>query len=119
MVANGGNAEGLFHGAFMQVSHGRHSTRKVVNDATLDSQSGSPIPVGDITDATHQDVYDSIVEGAGCANTTDTLQCLREVPFDVFNNLSENTYSIFSYHVSFLRIPDNVVQAVGIEYPFL
>ncbi|EIM86929.1 carotenoid ester lipase precursor [Stereum hirsutum FP-91666 SS1] len=77
MVANGGNAEGLFHGAFMQ--------------------SGSPIPVGDIADTKQQAVYDSVVDRAGCSNKTDTLQCLREVPFSVFNDVSNETYSSFAF----------------------
>ncbi|EIM86909.1 carotenoid ester lipase precursor [Stereum hirsutum FP-91666 SS1] len=77
LVTNGGNAEGLFHGAFMQ--------------------SGSPLPVGDITDATHQAVYDFVVDRAGCSNATDTLQCLREVPFSVFNDASNQTYSLFAF----------------------
>ncbi|EIM86930.1 alpha/beta-hydrolase [Stereum hirsutum FP-91666 SS1] len=77
MVANGGNTEGLFHGAFMQ--------------------SGSPLPVGDIADTKYQAIYDSIVGRAGCSNTTDTLQCLREVPFSVFNDVSNETYSCLSF----------------------
>lgn len=114
MLTNGGNAEGLFHGAFMSVS--RHSTYRSVIDLNSDLQSGSPIPVGDIADSTRQAVYDSIVEGAGCANTTDSLQCLREVPYSVFNTLSNNTYSLFSYPVSLLGVSDIVSRMVYTEY---
>ncbi|EKM55972.1 uncharacterized protein PHACADRAFT_256969 [Phanerochaete carnosa HHB-10118-sp] len=60
MLTNGGDTEGLFHGAFME--------------------SGSPIPVGDITHG--QKYYDALVSETGCSGAADTLQCLREVPFD-------------------------------------
>ncbi|KAI0742072.1 alpha/beta-hydrolase [Daedaleopsis nitida] len=60
MVTNGGDTEGLFRGAIMN--------------------AGSPIPTGDIT--YQQPYYDTIVEHTGCANTTDTLDCLRHVPAD-------------------------------------
>ena len=60
MLANGGNTEGLFRGAFMQ--------------------SGSPIPVGDVSHG--QPSYDALVRETGCAGAGDTLQCLREVPFE-------------------------------------
>lgn len=61
MLTNGGDPEGLFHGAFMQ--------------------SGSPIPVGDITHG--QQFYEDLVNKTDCAQAADTLQCLREVPFDM------------------------------------
>ena len=63
MVANNGNHEGLFRGAFMN--------------------SGSPIPTGDI--ANGQPVYDKFVQLAGCQGASDTLQCLRGVSFDTLN----------------------------------
>ncbi|KIM43069.1 hypothetical protein M413DRAFT_26269 [Hebeloma cylindrosporum] len=55
MLANGGNTEGLFRGAFMQ--------------------SGAPIPVGDITHG--QQYYDAVVKQTGCSGAADTLDCLR------------------------------------------
>ncbi|KAG5654307.1 hypothetical protein H0H81_004726 [Sphagnurus paluster] len=48
MVANNGNAEGLFRGGFMQ--------------------SGSPIPVGDITNG--QKYYDALVSQTGCSGSS-------------------------------------------------
>lgn len=63
------------------------------------SQSGSLLPVGDIADTTHQAVYDYFVEGAGCSNSTDALQCLRDVSFSVYNNVSSEIYSTFGYQV--------------------
>lgn len=78
MVTNGGNTEGLFHGAFMQ--------------------SGSPIPVGDITNG--QKDYDALVAGTGCTGSSDTLQCLRQVPFTTLMNVVNKSPSIFSFQVS-------------------
>jgi hypothetical protein len=78
MVTNGGNPEGLFRAAFME--------------------SGSPIPVGDITDG--QGYYDFIVDQTGCAGSSNTLQCLREVPYDKLMNAINQTPNILSYQVN-------------------
>ena len=59
MVANGGDNEGLFRGAFMQ--------------------SGSVIPRGDVT--LGQQDYDDLVQATGCTSVEDTLECLRRLPF--------------------------------------
>ncbi|KAG0696092.1 Alpha/Beta hydrolase protein [Suillus ampliporus] len=75
MVTNGGNTEGLFRAAFME--------------------SGSPIPVGDITHG--QSYYDFIVKNTNCTSSSDTLQCLREVPYDTLMLAINQTPNIFSY----------------------
>ncbi|KAL4803973.1 Alpha/Beta hydrolase protein [Aspergillus unguis] len=62
LVANDGDNEGLFRAAIMD--------------------SGNAVgPPWNGTDW-HQPLYDRIVERAGCSNSPDTLQCLRDVPFD-------------------------------------
>ncbi|EGN97919.1 hypothetical protein SERLA73DRAFT_109200 [Serpula lacrymans var. lacrymans S7.3] len=75
MVTNGGNTEGLFRGGFME--------------------SGSPIPVGDITHG--QPYYDAIVNQTGCSTASDTLDCLRGVPYDTLMDAVNNSPFIFSY----------------------
>jgi len=75
MLTNGGNTEGLFRGGFME--------------------SGSPIPVGDITHG--QVYYDSVVAATGCSGSSDTLQCLREVPQVTLQKAVDATPNIFSY----------------------
>ncbi|KAJ3801933.1 Alpha/Beta hydrolase protein [Lentinula aff. detonsa] len=75
MVTNGGNTEGLFRAAFMQ--------------------SGSPIPVGDITDG--QAYYDDLVEATGCSGSDDTLNCLRGVDYSVLKAAVDATPGIFAY----------------------
>ena len=78
MLMNGGDPEGLFHGAFMG--------------------SGSPIPAGSILHG--QRYYDAIVDETGCSGQADTLQCLREVPYDTLKKAVDNSPSILSYQVS-------------------
>ncbi|KAI0791004.1 carotenoid ester lipase precursor [Abortiporus biennis] len=75
MVANKRNNEGLFRGAFMD--------------------SGSPIPVGDITNG--QQDYDALVQETGCSGAADTLECLRQVPFDTLNSAISQSPSIGSF----------------------
>ncbi|KAI8986130.1 carotenoid ester lipase precursor [Trametes punicea] len=74
MLTNGGNPDGLFRGAFMQ--------------------SGSPIPVGDITHGRGD--YDTLVAETGCSGAAETLQCLREVPFDTLKKAVDASPGIFS-----------------------
>ncbi|EMD39520.1 hypothetical protein CERSUDRAFT_111844 [Gelatoporia subvermispora B] len=60
MLTNGGDTQGLFRAAVMA--------------------SGSPIPVGDISNG--QIYYDELVRLTGCTGSSDTLECLRRVPYD-------------------------------------
>ena len=80
MLTNGGDTEGLFHGAFME--------------------SGSPLPVRDIT--TGQADYDALVAQNGCAGAADTLQCLRHVPYAELKAAADASPFFFGYQVSAL-----------------
>ena len=60
IVINQGDSEGLFRGAIMQ--------------------SGSPQTAMDIS--TGQQHYDNLVSQLGCAQANNTLDCLRNVPYD-------------------------------------
>ncbi|KAI0683770.1 alpha beta-hydrolase [Cytidiella melzeri] len=73
MLANDGNTEGLFHGAFMQ--------------------SGSPPPTGDIVQS--QPEYDNLVASVGCQNASDTLECLRQAPFDTLKAAMDASANLF------------------------
>ena len=77
LLTNGGNSEGLFRGAFMQ--------------------SGSPIPVGAIEHG--QDDYDALVSETGCSAASDTLQCLREVPYATLKAAVDKSAGFFSAQV--------------------
>ncbi|KAJ3832691.1 Alpha/Beta hydrolase protein [Lentinula raphanica] len=88
MVANGGDTEGLFRAGFMQ--------------------SGSPIPVGDITHGqkylnilcsriTTVVDYDAMVEATGCSGSNDTLNCMRGVEYPLIKAAVADASSIISY----------------------
>ncbi|KAI0060931.1 carotenoid ester lipase precursor [Artomyces pyxidatus] len=75
MVTNGGNNEGLFRAAFME--------------------SGSPFPVGPITES--QPAYDAFVLNAGCSHANNTLQCLREAPISSIRAAINDSTSVLSF----------------------
>ena len=79
MLTNGGDHEGLFWAAFMQ--------------------SGSPIPVGDITNG--QKYYNALVKDVKCSSASDTLACLRTVDYNDLHTAMDNSPGIFSYQVAF------------------
>ena len=82
MVANNGNNEGLFRGAFMQ--------------------SGAPIPIGNFTHG--QRYFDDIVFRTGCDGATEKLNCLRRVPFASLRDAINASPGVFVYQV-FLKYP--------------
>ena len=77
MVANGGEAEGLFRGAVMD--------------------SGSVVSRGDIS--LGQQDYDDLAQAAGCARAADTLECLRRAPLSALKEAVDKSPGIFSYRV--------------------
>jgi acetylcholinesterase len=81
MQINNGDQESLFRGAIMQ--------------------SGGPIPVGDIDNASGQEVYDTFVKNVACDNTPDTLECLRSVPYLRLKSAMDISPNFFSYRVCY------------------
>ena len=77
MIANGGNTEGLFRGAFME--------------------SGAVTPVGDVT--LGQPYYDELVRETGCSGAQDTLECLRQAPFATLKEAIDRSPGFLSYQV--------------------
>ncbi|KAF5858013.1 hypothetical protein ETB97_004978 [Aspergillus alliaceus] len=65
LIAYGGRDDGLFRGAIME--------------------SGGSIAANPVNDTGYQAMYDEVVAKVGCSNANDTLQCLREVPFEELN----------------------------------
>ncbi|PPQ85181.1 hypothetical protein CVT25_004188 [Psilocybe cyanescens] len=89
MLTNGGNPGGLFRAAFME--------------------SGAPIPVGDITNG--QKYYDALVADTGCSSASDTLACLRTIPFSVLKaaiNKSPGIFAFQSLNLAWLPRTDGV-----------
>ncbi|KAL4889553.1 Alpha/Beta hydrolase protein [Aspergillus ambiguus] len=64
LVANGGDNEGLFRAAIME--------------------SGNAVGPPWNGTAWHQPMYDRIVNKTGCTSAADTLECLRNTPYELF-----------------------------------
>jgi acetylcholinesterase len=55
-------------------------------------ESGNPIFEGPLNGTDYyQPRYEALIEAAGCKNTSDSLQCLRELPLFVLNNILNTT----------------------------
>lgn len=50
-------------------------------------ESGGPIPTGNFTRG--QMFFDAIVAQTGCQGALDTLQCLREAPFEALRDAAQ------------------------------
>ncbi|KIK02646.1 hypothetical protein K443DRAFT_677378 [Laccaria amethystina LaAM-08-1] len=75
IVANDGDTQGLFRGAFME--------------------SGSPSPLNDIT--ANQQYFDQLVVDAGCQGFADPIACLRTLPFEKLGDAINQSPNLFSY----------------------
>lgn len=74
--------------------------------------SGSIVPADPVDCPKGQVVYDTVVASAGCSSATDTLACLRELPYETFLNATNSVPGLLSYHsvaLSYLPRPDGVV----------
>lgn len=71
LTAYGGRDDGLFRAAIME--------------------SGGSIAANPMNSTGDQASYDSIVTKVGCSNATDTLQCLRDTPFETLNSVLNGT----------------------------
>ncbi|GJJ08500.1 hypothetical protein Clacol_002718 [Clathrus columnatus] len=100
MVINGGNQEGLFHGAFM-----------VAGATSFHLESGSPVPMTDISAG--QPFFNQLVANTGCSGSPDILACLKVVPFDIFLNAvneSPNLLGFMSLQLAWLpRIDGDLI----------
>lgn len=71
--------------------------------------SGSVIPANPVDGRAGQAVYDAVVENAGCASSSDTLECLRGVDYATFLNAANSVPGAVSYNsvaLSYLPRPD-------------
>ena len=86
------NGHQLFHGGIMD--------------------SGSITPADPVDCAKGQQVYDTVVQNAGCSDEPDTLECLRQLDYTTFLNAANSVPSIMSYDsvaLSYLPRPDGTV----------
>jgi len=82
VIAYGGNNNNLFHRAI--------------------EQSGAPVwfaPIGNV--ALWQPQYDLIVNATNCTNRTNTLACLRSVPFEDINSIFNSSLNIVGHDAPF------------------
>lgn len=74
--------------------------------------SGSIIPTDPVDGFKGQGIYDMVVEAAGCSASSDTLQCLRSVDYQVFLDAANSAPSASGYNsiaLSYLPRPDGTV----------
>lgn len=71
--------------------------------------SGSVIPADDVSAPQAQDIFNTVVEKAGCSGSSDALACLRSADYTTFLNAANSVPGIFSYRsldLSYLPRPD-------------
>ena len=74
--------------------------------------SGTIVPTKPLDSAKGQAVYDQVVEAGGCSDASDTLECLRELPYIEFLDAVSAVPHILSYNslaLSYLPRPDGTV----------
>ncbi|TLD28512.1 hypothetical protein PspLS_04013 [Pyricularia sp. CBS 133598] len=71
--------------------------------------SGSIIPADPVDCPKGRDVYNQVVKAGGCSGRTDTLKCLRELPYEKFLKAANAPPGLLSYTsvaLSYLPRPD-------------
>ncbi|KAK4447432.1 Alpha/Beta hydrolase protein [Podospora aff. communis PSN243] len=74
--------------------------------------SGSVVPADPVDCPKGQVIYDTVVKAAGCSSAADSLQCLRELPFERYLRAANSVPAILSYNsvaLSYLPRPDGKV----------
>ncbi|TPX11614.1 uncharacterized protein E0L32_007593 [Thyridium curvatum] len=87
-----------------------HNGRKLFRGAIMNS--GSIVPADPVDCPKSQVVYNTVVSEAGCAGQTDTLACLKALPYQKFLNAANSVPGILSYNsvaLSYLPRPDGNV----------
>ncbi|KAI1099633.1 sterol esterase [Jackrogersella minutella] len=87
-----------------------YNGNKLFRAAIMDS--GSMVPADPVDCDKCQDIYDTVVNEAGCAGAADTLECLRSTDYDTFLHATNSVPGILGYSsvaLSYLPRPDGVV----------
>ncbi|KAK2731135.1 sterol esterase precursor [Colletotrichum kahawae] len=74
--------------------------------------SGSVVPADPVDCPKGQVVYDTVAGAAGCADSTNTLECLRSVSYETFLKAAASVPSILSFEslaLAYVPRPDGVV----------
>lgn len=73
--------------------------------------SGSIVPADPVDCPKGQEIYDTVVARSGCGGAADTLNCLRNLPYETFLEAANSVPAILSYSsvaLSYLPRPDGV-----------
>lgn len=71
--------------------------------------SGSSVPANDVASQKPQAIYDQVVAAGGCSGAADTLECLRALPYEKFQDAATSPPGLFNYQsldLSYLPRPD-------------
>ncbi|KAJ2980543.1 hypothetical protein NQ176_g2577 [Zarea fungicola] len=79
--------------------------------------SGSIISAERVDSAKAQRVYDSVVQHAGCDRESDTLQCLRQLPYENFYKAVTSQPGFLSYSSAALSYPPRSDGVVLVDSP--
>lgn len=74
--------------------------------------SGTSLAADPVNSTQGQAIYDQIVQKTGCSNASDSLNCLREAPYDRYLDATQELSSLFSFDseaLSFIPRPDGVI----------
>ncbi|KAM0559316.1 hypothetical protein ACHAPJ_004336 [Fusarium lateritium] len=74
--------------------------------------SGSVAPAEAVDSDKGQAIYDAVVKEGGCSSASDTLECLRDLPYDKFLDAANSVPGLLSYNslaLSYLPRPDGKV----------
>ncbi|KAF4949803.1 hypothetical protein FSARC_13389 [Fusarium sarcochroum] len=74
--------------------------------------SGSVAPAEAVDSDKGQAIYDAVVKEGGCSGASDTLECLRDLPYDKFLDAANSVPGLLSYNalaLSYLPRPDGKV----------
>ncbi|KAK0705807.1 Alpha/Beta hydrolase protein [Apiosordaria backusii] len=73
--------------------------------------SGSIVPADPVDCPKGQEIYDTVVARSGCGGAGDTLNCLRNLPYETFLKAANSVPAVLSYNsvaLSYLPRPDGV-----------
>ncbi|PMD44849.1 cholinesterase [Hyaloscypha variabilis F] len=74
--------------------------------------SGSVVPADPVDCPRAQDIYNTVVDKAGCSGSSDTLGCLRSIDYETFLKATTSVPGVFDYQsvaLSYLPRPDGAV----------
>ncbi|UPK98428.1 hypothetical protein LCI18_009363 [Fusarium solani-melongenae] len=74
--------------------------------------SGSVVPADPVDSPKAQEIFDTVVQNAGCSSASNSLDCLRGLPYDKFLDAANSVPGLLSYNslaLSYLPRPDGHV----------